>query len=82
MKKLLFALMVLGTMSCSKDEPKPTVNCDCGEVLTKTEYNHFSGRIYSIGAKNNCNGTYKEFNVAFSVYNETEKGDNYCTSNW
>jgi hypothetical protein len=69
-KVMVLAVIILGLMSCKKDEI-----CNCGKVISDDVSN------YSVDIRNSCSGNTKKFYLAEGDWMTAYVGSDYCITN-
>jgi len=72
---ILLAAVVLGMMSCTKENP--TSDCNCG-IITD---DGIDGNCYYVVIRNNCSGNERTFCLSSSDWFTAFVGTNYCITN-
>jgi hypothetical protein len=75
MKKLTLGVLVLITVSCSKEEAVEPQECNCGLITSD------NAQDYSVTIRNNCSNNSKTFVLTPGDWMNAHVGENYCIYN-
>ena len=67
--------VLLGFASCKKDDPKPSIPCNCGLILSDDVTD------YSVIIRNDCSGNEKKFYLSQGDWMNAHPGNNFCITN-
>lgn len=74
MKKLLFSIIIMSIVSCSKDE-----SCNCGTI--KNDGVDIANNCHWIEIENECSGNRKSFCIDEDIWWDANPGENFCITN-
>lgn len=75
MKKILIALVLIGIVSCKKENITPQSNCNCGRIIDDNVSD------YSVTIRNKCSGNTKKFYLTRGDWVNAFVGSDFCITN-